>query len=82
MHNFEAGTIVEGHKSAGKLFCWVMVNRVNYPAEIFPVELAYLVDIFNPDGNMFNLHKNSINNIPNSSQKDPLKREHVSRGTF
>ena len=59
MHDFQAGTIVEGNKSAGKLFCWVMVNRVDYPTEIFPVELAYLVDISDPNGNMFNLHKTS-----------------------
>jgi hypothetical protein len=26
---------------------------------------------------MFNLHKTSINNIPNSDKKDPLNREHV-----
>jgi hypothetical protein len=55
---------------------------MTYPTEIFSIELTNFVDIFNPDGDMFNLHKTSINNIPNSSQKDPLKREHVSRGTF
>ena len=81
MHDFQTGTVIEGDEPAGELFCRVVVNRVDYPTEVLPVELTNLIDISDPNGNMFNLHKTSINNIPNSSQKDPLKREHVSRET-
>ena len=71
MHDFQAGTIVEGDKSAGKLFCRVMIKRMDYPTEVFPVELTNLIDIPDPNGNMLNFHKTSINNIPNSDKKDP-----------
>ncbi|SIO34453.1 hypothetical protein SAMN05720758_2441 [Fibrobacter sp. UWB11] len=71
VHDFQAGTIIEGNESAGKLFCRVVVNWVDYPAEVFPVELTYPIDVFNPDGNMFNLHKMIIwNNIINIHKSD------------
>ena len=60
MHDFQAGTIVESDESAGKLFCRVVVNWVDYPTEVFPVELTNLIDISDPNGNMFNLHKTSF----------------------
>ena len=56
VHYFQAGAIVESDEPAGELFCRVMVNRVNYPAEILLVEFTYLVDVFYPDGNMFDFH--------------------------
>ena len=77
MHDFQTGTVIEGNEPAGELFCRVAVNRVDYPAEVLPVELTNLIDISDPNGNMLNLHKTSINNIPNSNKKDPLNREHV-----
>ena len=58
VHDFKAGTIIEGDESASKLFCWIMVNWVDYPTEVFPVELTNLVNIPDPNGNMFNLHRN------------------------
>ena len=70
------GTVIEGDEPAGELFCRVAVNRVDYPAEVLPVELTNLIDISDPNGNMFNLHKTSMNNIPNSDKKDP-KTENV-----
>lgn len=58
VHYFQAGAIVEGDEPAGELFCRVMVNWVNYPAEILSVEFTHLVDVFYPDGNMFDFHNN------------------------
>ena len=56
VHYFQTGTVVEGDESAGELFCRIVVNRVNYPIEILPVEFTYLVDVFYPDGDVFDFH--------------------------
>ena len=58
VHYFQLGAVVEGDELAGELFCRIMINRVNYPAEILSVEFTHLVDIFYPDGNMFDFHNN------------------------
>lgn len=56
VHYFQTGTVVEGDESAGELFCWIVVNRVNYPTKILSVEFADLVDVFYPDGDVFDFH--------------------------
>ena len=58
VHYFQTGAIVESDESAGELFCRIMVNRVNYPTKILSVEFTDLVDIFCPDGDMFDFHNN------------------------
>ena len=57
MHDFQAGAIFEGDESAGELFCGVMVKWLDYPTEIFSVELADLVDVFCPDGDVLDFHE-------------------------
>ncbi len=56
VHYFQTGTVVEGDESAGELFCRIMINRVNYPTKILSVEFADLVDVFYPDGDVFDFH--------------------------
>ena len=56
VHDFETDTTFEGDEAAGKLLCRIMINRVDRSAEILPVELAYLVDVFCPDGDMIDFH--------------------------
>ena len=56
VHDFQTGTVVEGDESAGELFCRIVVNRVNYPTKILSVEFADLVDVFYPDGDVFDFH--------------------------
>ena len=56
MHDFEAGAAFEGDKPARELFCRIVINWMNGPAEILPVELSDLVDVIDPDGYVFDLH--------------------------
>ena len=56
VHYFQSSAVVERNESTGELFCRIMVNRVDFPAEILPVEFADIIDIFYPDGNMFDFH--------------------------
>ena len=56
VHYFQPGAIVEGDEPAGELFCRIMVNRVDNPSEVFPVEFTDFVDVFYPDGDMFDFH--------------------------
>lgn len=60
VHHFQAGATFEGDESAGELLCRIMINRVNYPAEILSVEFADLVDVFYPDGDVFDFHNQSL----------------------
>ena len=56
VHHFQAGAAFEGDESARELFCWIVVKRLDFPIEILSVEIADLVDVFCPDGDMFYLH--------------------------
>lgn len=56
VHNFQSGAIFEGDEAAGELLCRIMVNWVNYPAEILSVEFADFFDVLYPDGDMLYFH--------------------------
>ena len=56
VHYFQTGTVVEGDESTSELLCRIMINRVNYPTKILSVEFADLVDVFYPDGDVFDFH--------------------------
>jgi len=60
VHDFQAGAVVEGNESTSELFCWVMIEWLDYPTEILSVEFTNLVDILCPYCYMFNLHKNPL----------------------
>ena len=57
VHHFQAGAAFEGDEPARELFCRIMVNRVDHPIEILSVEIADLVDVFCPDGHVFDFHE-------------------------
>lgn len=56
VHYFQSGAVVEGDEPAGELLYRIMINRVNYPTEVLPVEFTHLVDVFYPDGDVFDFH--------------------------
>jgi len=56
VHHLQPGATFEGDESTSELLDRIVVNRVNYPTEILSVEFADLVDIFRPDGDVFNFH--------------------------
>lgn len=60
VHYFQPGATFEGDESAGELLCRIMINRVNYPAEILSVEFADLVDVLDPNGDMLDFHNQSL----------------------
>ena len=59
VHDFEAGTALEGDESARELFCRIVVKRLDYSTEILPVEFADFVNVIDPDGYVFDSHKPS-----------------------
>lgn len=65
VHHFQAGATFEGDESTGELFCRIMVNRVNYPTEILSIEFADLVDVFSPDGHVFDFHESPLREYTN-----------------
>ena len=60
VHYFQPGTVAESDESTSELLDRIVVNWVNYPAEIPSVEFAYFVDVFYPDGDMFDFHNQSL----------------------
>ena len=56
VHHLQSGATFEGDESAGELLDRIVVNRVNYPTKILSVEFADLVDVFYPDGDVFDFH--------------------------
>ena len=60
VHYFQPGATFEGDESAGELLCRIMINWVNYPAEILSVEFADLVDVLDPNGDMLDFHNQSL----------------------
>ena len=56
VHYFQADAVFEGDEVAGELLCRIVVNRVNHPTEVFSVELADLIDVLDPDGDMLDFH--------------------------
>ena len=57
VHHFQTGAAFEGDETARELLCWIVVKWLDFSAEVLPVEIADLVDVFSPDGHVFNFHE-------------------------